>query len=225
MGPLATIQLEMTYEDVTLEAKKLFLTVLAGFHPSKDDMIKEKYQTIFLLGPDEPEFWLAFKKSNEFSEKLKDPLDLWSKRIVNALAHEVNAEALFPFNGPLYAPFYSWSLRAQRIYQSPIKLLVHDKSRIFVSFRGALGVLEYIALPPIKGHPCKNCDAPCSTACPVDAFAGGTYDVATCKSYITSADRKNCPSIGCAARRACPISQNASRTKEQSAFHMKAFVS
>ena len=224
MEPLASIHVEMTYEDVTLEAKKLFLTVLGGFHPSKGDMIEEKHQTILILGPDEPEFWLAFKKSNEFSEHLKDPLDLWSKRIVNALAHEVNAEALFPFNGPPYAPFYSWSLRTQRIYQSPIKLLVHDKSGLFVSFRGALGFSEYIALPPIKGHPCKNCDAPCSTACPVDAFAGGTYDVATCKSHITSADRKKCLSNGCAARHACPISQNSGRLKEQSAFHMKAFV-
>ena len=95
---------------------------------------------------------------------------------------------------------------------------------IFISFRGSLKFGERIALPPTNLYSCTSCDAPCFTACPVRAFASGSYDVTTNKSDITGVYRKNCLSNGYAARRSCPLSQNFGRLTEQSSFHMRELV-
>jgi len=77
-------------------------------------------------------------------------------------------------------------------------------------------------LPEPARSPCSYCIGPCITACPVMAFAGGSYDVAACKAHLETPEGAECYQ-GCKVRRACPISQSYGRLEAQSEFHMKAF--
>ncbi|MEP5091365.1 MAG: ferredoxin, partial [Paracoccaceae bacterium] len=122
-------------------------------------------------------------------------------------------------------PFFSWALRTGRVHASPILLLVHDRAGLFVSFRGALALPEHIDVPSPPNNPCESCSGkPCRTACPVSALTGSGYDVPLCKAHLEAQDLADCMSQGCAARRACPVSQEFARLPEQSAYHMRRFV-
>src|SRR5579871_5999653 len=57
-------------------------------------------RTIVLAGMAGREGWPAFAASPEASDGGADPLDRWSVRIVEALARDLDAKALFPFGGP-----------------------------------------------------------------------------------------------------------------------------
>ena len=45
----------------------------------------KKYDIAMLIGPDEPFFWDIFKKSKEFTYGVKNPLNKWSKRIIDSI--------------------------------------------------------------------------------------------------------------------------------------------
>lgn len=179
------------------------------------------HRTITLIGPDEPAFWGIFGESPEFADGEPDPMDRWSKRVLGAVAATLDAEALFPFGGPPYAPFFAWAKQSGRFWASPINFLVHDEAGLFVSFRGAI---RWQATPRLgtAQQPCLTCDAPCATACPVGAFDDG-YDVAACKAYVASDAGADCRTRGCLARRACPVGQG-TRLPAQATFHMEAFL-
>ena len=57
-------------------------------------------RTIVLSGMAGREGWDAFAASPEASDGLADPLDRWSRRMIEALARELGGRALFPFGGP-----------------------------------------------------------------------------------------------------------------------------
>ncbi|MGJ8623843.1 MAG: ferredoxin [Yoonia sp.] len=177
--------------------------------------------TITLIGPDEPAFWPIFTASPEFRDGAADPMDRWSQRVISEVAQELGAEALFPFGGPPYAPFFTWAKASGRFWASPIRFLVHDDAGLFVSFRGAIRWTKPAQLST-GGIPCTSCHQPCATACPVGAFTDG-YDVATCKAHVASAAGTDCRMRGCRARRACPVGQG-TRLPAQAAFHMEAFL-
>lgn len=206
----------MTYEEIAQAAQKVDLTVVGALHPSDDE-------TLLLLGPDEPAFWGTFKSSPEMTEKIPDPMDQWSKRIIGGLADQFDAEAIFPSDGPPYPAFLQWALDSGRCWSSPVHLLVHDTAGLFLSFRGALRLSQRLVLPsPPKQSPCSYCMGPCISACPVGAFASGSYDVDACRAHLETSAGSNCYQ-GCKVRRACPVSQAYGRLTEQSEFHMKAF--
>ena len=214
----------MNYTEIESLVKKESLSILGGFYPRSGDDAPSNSKTLILLGPDEPNFWEVFKTSSEYKNSIINPLDNWSERIINSIASKLNAKPVFPFGGPPYKPFYKWALRTQRSYESPIKLLVHDKAGLFVSFRGALSFNFIVKLPPTAKSPCIECPAPCLISCPVNAFENNSYDVSGCITHTKTTDTKQCTSRGCAARRVCPTSKNFARIPEQSAFHMKAFT-
>jgi epoxyqueuosine reductase len=212
------------YDDLQRAAKKRDLTILGGFHPTSQDDVPVVCGTLLLLGPGEPAFWPAFTASREWRDGAPDPMDRWSARVIGDWAESIGAQALFPFSGPPYLPFFSWAKRTGRIHASPIMLLVHDTAGLFVSFRGALALPQRIDLPPVPDNPCSSCrDQPCRTACPVKAFDGQSYDVAKCKDFLGTAPGQDCMAKGCAARRICPVSRNHPRVPAQSAYHMTKF--
>lgn len=178
--------------------------------------------TITLIGPDEPRFWSLFCESQEYKDGADNPLDRWSRRVISDFADELDAEALFPFGGPPYEPFFSWATQTGRFWASPIGFLVHDEMGLFASFRGAIR-WQTQATQQTSVKPCLTCDGqPCATACPVGAFDDG-YDVAACKAHVASERGTSCRTAGCLARRACPVGQG-NRLPAQAAFHMEAFL-
>ncbi len=187
-----------------------------------DDTLALDTGSLAMISPDEPRFWDIYKRSPEATDGAPSPLDRWSHRILTGIATELGGHAYFPFCGPPFHPFLGWATRSGRVWSSPVGLLVHDVSGLFISFRGA--ILTADVAPPTTGtRPCDSCAQPCRTACPVGALGGAVYDVPRCKSHIVSPMGRDCLTTGCAVRRACPVGQER-RDLAQSAFHMKAFV-
>ncbi|MDG1431566.1 MAG: ferredoxin [Paracoccaceae bacterium] len=206
----------MSYDRIEAAASAAGLTIVGAFHP-------ESGGTLVLLGPNEPAFWEAFKTSREYTDGQDDPLDRWSKRMIDPIAIQFAADAVYPSDGPPYPAFLQWAIDSGRCWSSPVHLLVHDKAGLFLSFRGALRLSEHIEIPQTTGRsPCSHCSGPCITACPVGAFASGQYDVKACKTHIETSAGNDCYQ-GCKVRLACPVSQAYGRLTEQSEFHMKAF--
>jgi epoxyqueuosine reductase len=215
----------MTYDVIEHDAMALHLRVLGGFHPTSEDNVPEGCKTLIMLGPDESAFWPYLQTQPEYLDCRADPIDRWSRRVIDGWAKQLNAISLYPFGGPPYLSFFSWALRTGRVHKSPILLLVHDRAGLFVSFRGALALREHIDLPAPPPNPCETCsDQPCNSACPVDALTDTKYDVPACRGQLDAPDLADCMGQGCAARRACPVSKCFGRLPEQSAYHMRKFV-
>ncbi len=183
--------------------------------------------SIVLVGMVGARDWPAFAASPEAADQARHPLDRWSRRIVDELAGELGATALFPFEGPPYWPFQAWARRAEPLHPSPLGLQIHPEYGLWHSFRGALVFAQEIAAPPTAPapNPCESClDRPCLSACPVGAFSIGGYDVAACASWLRAPGGQACMEGGCLARRACPVGRNHAHTREQANFHMRAFL-
>ncbi|MBL4918762.1 ferredoxin [Szabonella alba] len=201
------------------------LVILGGFavDPAEPGLPPGS-RAILLIGPQEPGFWPHFRQSPEWGDGQPDPMDRWSRRVLDRIAAGIGAMALFPFGGPPWHPFFDWALRTGRIAQSPIRLLVHAEQGLMVSFRGALALPMATELPEPMRSPCLDCaDRPCRAACPVGALAGGAYDLAACHGHLARPEGADCLGGGCLARRACPVSHRYARLPEQSAYHMGQF--
>jgi hypothetical protein len=202
------------------------LDIFGGFLAAPDDLAPEGTGTLLLLGPHEPGFWPMFTETPEFRDHQPDAMDRWSARVISALAADLGAAALFPFGGPPHQPFIRWAMRSGRAWQSPAGMLVHDRAGLMVSFRGALALPECLDLPPVRPSPCESCTTlACMSSCPVSALSAATgYDVGACHGDLTlQGSGGGCMSRGCAARRACPVSQSYGRVEAQSAYHMSYF--
>lgn len=187
-----------------------------------DGTLPEEVRCLLLIGPDGAEMWPVFSRSPEASDGEANPLDRWSRRIIDAVALELSAEAHYPFGGPPYAPFLQWARLAEHARPSPIRLLVSPLRGLWMSYRGALAFRRDITVPPgVEKNPCLDCPAPCVSACPVEAFAGEAYDVRACLGHLISSEGTQCTS-GCLARHACPV--GTPPPVEQRRFHMHAFV-
>jgi ferredoxin len=206
-------------------ARASHLEIVGGFHPEPADGLPEGIGTLFLLGPREPGFWEAVSGAPEFADGRADPIDRWSARVIGALAHEADATPFFPFGLPR-RPFVRWALRTGRVWSSEVTLLVSEEAGLLVSFRGALGVRDRLALPEPGRRPCDLCaEKPCRTACPVGALTPGGYDVAACRSHLATPEgTAGCRAQGCAVRRACPRSAGHPRAPALHAHHMEYFA-
>lgn len=184
-------------------------------------------RTIVLAGMAGREGWSAFAASPEARDGLADPLDRWSRRVIEDLARELGAKALFPFGGPPYWPFQQWARRAEPVHPSPIGVLIHPRYGLWHSYRGGLGLEQTLAVPeraPIQS-PCDSCPGRwCLKACPAGAFSPAGYNVAACAGHLGSAAGADCMGPGCLARRACPIGAEHAYGPDQAGFHMRAFL-
>jgi hypothetical protein len=200
------------------------LAVLGGFPPRPDEEgLPKGTRTLLLLGPEEPGFWPHLQAQPEWLDGGPDPLDRWSRRAIGRLACDLGAKALFPFGGPPWHPFQRWALRTGRVWDSPVRLLVHADQGLMVSFRGALALREAVDLPPPAARPCDGCAAPCRQACPPRALTRAGYDLPSCHAFLDQPEGRDCMTGGCQVRRACPVSQTYARLPEQSGYHMRQF--
>lgn len=207
------------------------LTRRGGFVPDAGDDAPDladgrQPAAIVLLGNAGPAMWRAFTRSPEASLACNS-LDRWTSRVVKAIAQDVAAEAIFPFAGPPFHPFMRWAKRAETVHPSPLHLLIHPVYGLWHAYRGALLFRRRLAPEGPDGarSPCVSCSTrPCLTACPVHAFAGGRFAVDACRTFVAGPPGEDCRTLGCVARRACPIGRAYHYEPEQSAFHMAAYA-
>jgi hypothetical protein len=218
----AAVPIKMTIAKIEASLPNLGLRNLGAFHPDDNDY--SAAQTLILLGP-APNFWDVFTQSPEYIDKTPNPIDRWSKRVIDILAQDLDARPMYPFGGPPYAPFLNWALQTNRAHSSQVGMLVHLDVGLMVSYRGALAFDQHVELPKQgDDNPCHNCATkPCLTACPVTALTPQGYDVPKCKDFLQTSGGTDCMTAGCKVRRACPLSAGAGRTEAQSALHMQAF--
>ncbi len=208
------------------------LKLRGGFHPEAADRVPslsdgEAVGTLILLGNVGNGLWQSFGASPEFNDRLPDPLNRWSQRIIGLLAADLGAAVHLPFGGPPHLPFVAWAKRAEPVVESPLGMLIHHDYGLWHAYRGALAFAETIDLPPreTRARPCDTCaDKPCLTACPVNAFTTTGYNVAACVGHIATAAGGDCMELGCRARRACPIGREYRYNNDQARFHMAAFL-
>lgn len=184
----------------------------------------EDARALVLIGPQGgSRWWDRMRAQPEWRDGAPDPVDRWSKRVLNRLATRFGGAAFFPSDGPPYPPFFRWAQDSGALWQSPVGMLVHRTQGLWVSFRGALALPFEVPLPA-RANPCDSCATrPCASACPVGALSPTAYDTARCHAYLDTPEGADCLSRGCRARRACPISVQHARVESQSAYHMSRF--
>ncbi|MEL6582198.1 MAG: ferredoxin [Pseudomonadota bacterium] len=180
--------------------------------------------SVVLLGPDNRVFWRGFSRSPEAKDGTPHPLDRWSKRVITALAVQLNATPVFPCEGPPYAPFLRWASESGSVWPSPIGPFVGAETGLWISFRGALILAERLPKKPETEAPCQTCARPCTQACPVGAFEGGRYDADRCRAHIATPAGQVCLTKGCLARAACPVGPDFAPPPAQAELHMTAFL-
>lgn len=211
-----------SYPEILSAVTRSGLAFRGVFHPA--DLAE--VQTLCLVGFIGSRNWPAFAQSLEAQDGEPDPLDRWSRRVITALAVELGATPLFPFDGPPYLPFQRWAQLAEPVHPSPLGILIHPGWGLWHAYRGALAFREHLDLPEPdrRESPCESCvGKPCLNACPVGAFARKVYDVPACIDHIASPAGSDCMEQGCRARRACPVGAEHRYEPDEAAFHMRAF--
>lgn len=201
------------------------MIIRSGFHPGVDDHTPADTKTLILIGNVGPDLWHAFGANMPNDP---NPMNMWSKAIIDQIAAEFGATTTYPFQGPPYFPFQRWAMKADNVFPTPIGPLIHPIYGMWHAYRGALLFKEHIDLPdvPDTKSPCDTCtDKPCMTTCPVGAFTSKGYDVPECQAHIGSVEGSDCLENGCLARRACPIGQEYIYEPAQAEFHMQHFLS
>ena len=96
-------------DQVHAPAKAEGLDVLGGSEPADDNFAHLPLDThyLMLLGPARTGFWPHFMQTPEWQAGFPDPMDLWSARVISAMAMDLGGRALFPFGGSPYLPFYT----------------------------------------------------------------------------------------------------------------------
>jgi hypothetical protein len=184
-------------------------------------------RAIVLLGFTGAAHWQVFTSSPEAADGQANPLDRWSRRVIDVLAERHGGRGLYPSDGPPWLPFQQWARRAEGLHVSPLGILIHPTWGLWHAYRGALALPE--ELPPDAtaraASPCDACrERPCLTTCPVGAVAPGRFDAAACRAHVRSPEGRDCLERGCRARRACPVGAAHRYEPAEAAFHMRAFV-
>ena len=202
------------------------LRVTGAFHPEPADGAPAGTGSLCLIGADGDRLWPVFAASPEIADGAADPLDRWSRRVLGQVAAELDAKALFPFDGPPYPPFPAWGGRAEGARPSPVGMLASGGRGLWISWRGALAFRDRLKIDANARmiDPCLDCPAPCLTACPVGALGPGRYDVPACVAHASAAEGRACREAGCRVRHACPAGAGSAPPTTQLAFHMAAFL-
>lgn len=190
-------------------------TPLGWFSPT--DMGETKQ--VILIGNVGPDMFSRFVRSGA------PTMDEWTRVVVDRLAADLGARAVFPFDKPAL-PFLTWARMAGAGHVSPLGLNIHPTYGLWHAYRAALLFPVEFDFPrsSVGAHPCESClDKPCLSACPVKAFDGSSYDVAACGACLKSDAGQTCMEGGCLARAACPVGKTYHYSKPQTQFHMRAF--
>ena len=208
------------------------MALRGGFAVTGDDGVPHladgrPAHTLLLVGNIGGAMWPAFAASSSFADPHPDRMDRWTKALIDALAAEIGAVALYPFSGPPYFPFQRWAARAEPVHVSPLRIFIHPTCGLWHAYRAALIFAEPLDLAPAVSaeSPCASCtDRPCLSTCPVGAFQESGFDDLACARHVDGPNGAECRDKGCLARRACPVGGDYSYPPLQMAFHMEAFL-
>lgn len=209
------------------------LRLRGGFHPVPETDAallarRPDTKTALLVGNVGSEMW-QHSGVAIMATGAPNPLDRWTRAIIEPIAAAHAGIALFPFDGPPYWPFQRWAERAEGVRSSPLGIQIHPEFGLWHAYRAAILLPDELNLPKPQwgGHPCDTCvDRPCLSACPVGAFTGASYEVHHCVDHVISSrqDDQACFQRGCLARIACPVGAAWRYEPEHATFHMDAFV-
>lgn len=192
----------------------------------------EPAAAVLLVGHAGSSIWPHFSRWRATQPStLADPLDAWSRMVIDAVAARFGARAVYPFERP-YLPFQQWAMRAEGLKPSPLGILVHPQYGLWHAFRGALLFADATEAeaagalgPRADAYPCDACaEKPCRKACPVGAHATGLFAHASCLSHIRAPIGRACLSGGCLDRDACPVGPAYRYVANHRAFHMAAYA-
>ena len=183
-------------------------------------------RSVVLIGNIGGSIWPAFARWRaDVGQGVDNPLDCWSKAVIEPVAQILGATAYFPSDPP-FQPFQQWAMRAEGLRTSPLGILIHPDYGLWHGYRGALGFDHVLPSGAVaaKDHPCARCtDKPCLSACPANAISLSGFGVAACRNYLkTPQGQAGCMSAGCASRNACPVGAGYRYPDEQLRFHMAA---
>ena len=213
-----------TYDAIARRIAATGLAARGGFHPGGEDGLPGAARTLVLVGDLGGALWPRF--SSERRDEA-DPLDAWTRRVLEVLAAEIGAAVLYPFDGPPHWPFQTWAMRAEGLKPSPVGPMMHPEFGLWHSYRGALLFEDDIPLPgaPAVIHPCDDCvERPCLSACPVEAFAGAAFALNACIGHQQSDMGEACRDGGCLARRACPVGAGHAYAPDHMGFLQAPFL-
>lgn len=200
---------------------------LGWFTPAADDRVPEPSpgspaRFVILAGNAGPDMFARFARERDPE---RATLDDWTRRVMDELAEDLGARALYPFDMNPPWPFLTWARRGGAGHVSPLGLNIHPTYGLWHAYRAALVFPVAFDLPPLANpNPCASCaDKPCLSACPAGAFTGESYDTAACASHLSTPEGADCLGRGCLARHACPVGQAFAYAPAQARFHMKAF--
>jgi epoxyqueuosine reductase QueG len=196
---------------------------LGWFMPNAEDGFDPTVQFVILIGNAGPAMFRRFARMRDHRTS---SMDDWTHDVVDALAKDLDAKAIYPFDTPP-RPFLTWARRGSAGFTSPLGLNIHPRFGLWHAYRAALlfPVAFDMPRPATRTHPCDICvDKPCLNACPVSAFDGKNYDVKSCGQHVLSPQGSACMAQSCLARRACPVGQDFTYEPAQLNFHMRAFA-
>ena len=219
----------VTIEQIRSAMAETGFAVLGALHPKMADDVPplasgQGAKTLVLIGNAGPAMWRVFAATRN---PCRDRLDAWSAEAIASLAAGLGAEAVYPWSRP-HHPFQRWCRQAGITHPSPLGLDIHGEFGLWWAVRAALLLPDRLDLParPSAASPCQTCpDRPCLSACPVSAFSDDGYDVSACVDHLAQPAGGDCMSLGCQARRACPIGIPYRHGPDQARFHMTAFLS
>ncbi|MAZ16309.1 MAG: hypothetical protein CL535_08245 [Ahrensia sp.] len=186
----------------------------------------EPARSVVLIGHGGGSIWPYFSAwLAEQGEPSPDPLDRWSRHVLDPIAGRFGARAVYPFEKP-WLPFQQWAARAEGLKSSPLGILMHPDFGLWHAYRGAL-LFEHEIELPLSANPIHLCDTctgkPCMNSCPVGAVSVEGMDIGRCHEWLRSKAAWACRTAGCLARSACPHDRFR-YSPEQTAFHMAAHL-
>lgn len=211
------------------------LIVRGAFRPHVADLADTDMQagaisTLVLIGNAGTAMWRAFEPCIDGDP---NPLDRWTRRIVDPIADQARARAIYPFDDPP-PPIQRWAMRAEQLRPSALGILIHPHYGLWHAYRAVLVLSDDVdsehegldsKREETPAHPCHSCaEKPCLSACPVNAFSTTGYDVPACAGCLAGIEGGSCLTTGCQARNACPVGHEWRYDDAQIAFHMAAYV-
>ena len=163
------------------------LILRGGFWPDPQEGLGA---TLLLVGNAGTEMWRAFEPHiDDFS----DPLNRWTRKVVEPIAAEFGALPRYPFGEPHW-PFQRWAARAEILYPSPLGLLI-TPIRPLARLARRARLRRSLALPPRSAARARARAAPQTLPkrLPVGAFTAKTT---TCPpARPPGKHRRHCPEL------------------------------